>query len=86
MAIKILRDGAPIGLHGIIKSNMTTLRRKPQQGRFFDTSKIQLGRHFFGNRLNHLNDLEEPWFSLPQPLSNDAIRRILKDFLNFDFK
>ena len=53
-----------------------------QVGRFFDTSKLRVGKHTFGNRRVHLNNLDPPW--LFKPLLNDSVWKMLKDFLDFE--
>lgn len=84
MAIKITRDMEPKLLYEDVLKNMTTVRRKPDNGRFFDTSRRKIGKHAFANRLIHLNNLDFSW--LNKPMSNDSIRTSLKQHLNFDFQ
>jgi hypothetical protein len=84
IAIKILRDEQPIRLRDAIISNMVIERRKQRQGRFFDASRLKIGRQSISNRLLCLNDITEPWM---YPFgSNDCIRTLLKRQFNFDFK
>ncbi len=83
-AIKILRDSTPRLLAEALQQSMTVERRRPRHGRFFDCSRRKPGRHSFNNRLVHLNSIAEPWLD-PFP-TNDSIRIILKQHLNFDFK
>lgn len=82
-AIKILRDDQPRLLADVIMTNMVTERRRPRFGRLFDDSRKIVGRHSISNRLLQLNDLSAPWLH-PSP-SNDSIRTLLKNHLNFDF-
>jgi hypothetical protein len=83
-AMKIIRDAEPKLLARTIETNMVTERRRPRNGRFFDSSRVMIGRHQFSNRLGHLNSIPDPWL-YPSP-SNDSIRTMLKRHLNFDFK
>jgi hypothetical protein len=83
-ALKIVRDLLPSRLATSINETMVTERRRPRNGRFFDNSKLRVGRHSFANRLGHLNDISGPWL-YPTP-SDDAIRTLLKRHFNFDFK
>ncbi len=70
-ALKIVRDVLPSRLAMSINETMVTERRRPRNGRFFDISKLRVGRHSFANRLGHLNDISGPWL-YPTP-SDDAI-------------
>jgi hypothetical protein len=84
IAMKIIREGSPVYLSNAILEHMVIERRKPRNGRFFDGSRLKIGRHQIGNRLNHMNSILDPWLN-PTP-SNDSIRTLLKKHLNFDFK
>jgi hypothetical protein len=83
LAMKILRDDKPKLLADSIRTSMTVERRRPRNGRFFDTSRRRAGRQRFCNRLKHLNDIDVPWL-YPTP-TNDSIRVLLKKHFNFDF-
>lgn len=83
LAMKILRDETPKLLYECLLNNTRTERRRQRHRRFFDLSRVLIGRHSFANRLLCMNDIEQPWCN-PFP-NNDAIRILLKDHLNFDF-
>jgi len=82
-AIKIIRDKEPKRLLDSINTSMVIERRRPRNGRFFDGSRLLVGKHQFKNRLTHLSQIQDPWL-YPTP-SNDSIRTILKRHLNFSF-
>jgi len=84
MAIKVLRDRSPFQLFNHLNENLYIQRRKPNNGRFYDTSAGKIGRHKFQNRLETLTNLDRPWHELD--LSDNLIRIILKKTLNFDFE
>jgi len=84
LAIKILRDRCPAPLHNHLMQNLYLERRKPFNGRFYDTSRGKIGRHKLHNRLETLTHLDRPWHEMN--LTDAAIRTMLKDYLNFDFK
>jgi len=84
LAIKILRDRCPATLHNHLEENLYLERRKPLNGRFYDTSRGKIGRHKLHNRLETLTHLDRPWHGMN--LTDATIRTMLKDYLNFDFK
>jgi len=57
-------------------------RRKPDHAKFFDNSRGKIGKHRLCNRLNNLDNLPG-WFD--KDLNDHAIRKLLKDYLDFDF-
>ncbi len=71
IAMKIIRDQAPLKLANTIRDSMTIERRKPSNPRFFDSSRIRHGRHSFANRLKHFSDISLPWYD-PCPNPDNA--------------
>jgi len=82
LAIKILRDRSPIHLYEHLTLNLYFERRRPFNGKFYNTSAGKIGRHKFHNRLESLSMIDQPWHG--KDLSDDAICVMLKKHLNFD--
>jgi len=82
IAIKILRDRSPLYLFNLIMETYYAERRKPDHAKFFDNSRGKIGKHRLCNRLNNLDNLPG-WFD--KDLNDHAIRKLLKDYLDFDF-
>jgi len=76
LVIKILRDRSPIHLYKHLTSNLYFERRRPSNGKFYDTSAGKIGRHKFHNRLESLSMMDQHWHG--KDLSNDAICVTLK--------
>jgi len=82
-AIKIVRDRYPKYLVESLEKTYYNERRRPNEGKFYDASKGKVGRHKLENRLEMMDGLK--WVSTTGPLTNDAIRKLLKEHFNFDF-
>lgn len=82
IVIKILRDRSPGFLCDEIKLTLFTTRRQPDKARFYNNSRGKVGLHRLSNRLTIMNGLSS-W--LNKDLTDDAIRRLLKSDLNFNF-
>jgi len=83
LVIKIMRDRSPLNLYIGLMENFYTEPRKPNHERFFDNSQGKIGKHSLQNRLDLMTELG-PWLDDPN-IENDALRRMLKDRLDFDF-
>jgi len=83
LVIKVIRDRSPTYLYEMLHETIHTTRRQPTKARFYDNSKGKIGKHRLCNRLQGMNDLPE-WLNLD--MTDDAIRRLLKKALNFDFE
>jgi len=83
LVIKIIRDRSPLNLYIGIMANFYTEPRKPNHGKFFDNSQGKIGKHRLENRLEFMTELG-PWLDDPN-IGNDALRRMLKDKLDFNF-
>jgi len=84
LVIKIIRDRSLLNLYIGIMENFYTEPRKPNHGRFFDNSQGKIGKHRLQNRLEFMTELG-PWLNDPN-IGNDALRRMLKDKLDFNFE
>ena len=59
--IKILRDQAPIRLHDHLVQTIYSERRNPGVWKFYDSSRVRIGKHAIGNRLKEIFDeINEP--------------------------
>jgi hypothetical protein len=74
--IKIIRDGIPVELYGVLKETFFEERRKPGFGHFYDNSKGKIGKQKLGNNVQFMKAVKEPWLGLD--ISDTSIRRILK--------
>lgn len=75
LVMKILRDRSPTLLYNHLNENLYIQRRRPFNGRFYDTSAGKLGRHKLHIRLETLKKLEPPWHE--QETSDNLIRIVL---------
>jgi hypothetical protein len=76
VTLKTLREEKPVQLFCTVKETLYEKKRKPGLGRFFDNSRGKIGRQKFGNNLNFIDAITEPWLGMS--LSDDQIRRLLK--------
>ena len=73
--IKVCREQAPEGLNNQVHENMYFERRNPERAKFFDNSKIKIGRQKLSCRLNCMNNLS-PWYG--KQLDDNSVRLLLK--------
>jgi hypothetical protein len=82
--IKIIRDQAPTRLRWHIEQTMYSERRHPNIVKFYDNSRLRIGRHAVGNRLKEIFDeINEPITFLE---TNCSLRQKLKRVLGFLLK
>jgi len=63
------------------QNTLYTLRRQPTLTRFFDSSRVKVGRHKLQNRLQMMDNI--PWRE--RDLSDENIRTLLKEHFDFNF-
>ena len=78
IALKVLRDKNPKSLHEKLRETYYEERRHKGQGRFFDSSRLLVGRQSLQNRLPHVAQIKSPWNELGTSMTNDGIRILLK--------
>jgi hypothetical protein len=74
--IKVIRDRLPCELFATLHETLYEERRKPGFGHFYDNSKGKIGKQKFGNNIQFMKAIKEPW--LGTELKDPSIRRILK--------
>jgi len=79
--IKIIRDGFLKYLKSKLETTFYTECRRPNQGKFYDSSRGKVVRHKLENRLDMIDNLD--W--MPATKSNNAIRLMLKKHFDFNF-
>jgi len=77
--IKVYNSKMPRFLFDTLEMNYFEEPRKQGIGYFFDNSKTTRGKQSIQNRLHFMRSIDKPWTNLAEPLSNDAIRVLLKD-------
>jgi len=85
-AIKIKRDRYPVYLCENLERTFYTERRRPTVGKFYDASRGKKGRHKLENRLQMMDNISWLQPTNGNDLSNDSIRRLLKEHFNFEYK
>jgi len=83
IVIKTVRDGSPCFLMTCINTTLFTTRRKPDIAQFYNNSRGKIGLHNISNRIDFMNGLKE-W--LTRDLNDNAIRTMLKEYLDFNFE
>ena len=73
--IKVLRNKLPVNLYTQLNETLFFERRRPGIAKFYDSSRLWIGRQTLGCRIDFMNSLPT-WYSLG--LSDDQIRRLLK--------
>jgi hypothetical protein len=61
MAIKVIRDGGPQRLCGLLKKTYYSHRSSVAQGLFLDSTNSEIGKQGLQNRLHHMAKIKEPW-------------------------
>ena len=69
---------APKQLHEKLMTTYYEERRYKGRGRFFDSSRLLVGRQSIQNRLPHIAQINDSWNELGKKKSNDEIRILLK--------
>jgi len=81
LAIKILRDREPVRLHTHLNAMLYYERRSRNVPKFFDGSRLRVGRQAIGNRLKSVFDELNTEITFKE--SNNSLRLLLKKALNF---
>jgi hypothetical protein len=76
IVIKVLRDEAPVDLRQYLLETLFEERRKPGIGRFYDNSRGKIGRQKFGNNVQFMMAIRDPW--LGRRITDDGLRTMLK--------